>query len=89
MRRKGKAGAKTALTLGTTGFVLIFSPIVGALVSIVSIAMAIREVHRNRDDNFSITVLSVNCVVFALAVTGLEYSLWIGLYGILISPAPP
>jgi hypothetical protein len=51
--------------------------------------MAIREVHRNRDDNFSITVLSVNCVVLALAVTGLAYSLWIGMYGIIISPAPP
>lgn len=80
--------AATALSLGIVAFVMICFPIIGVVISVVATVLAIRAARRDLDDNFTITVLTFNIITFSLSLAGLAYSLWLGLYGIVISPWP-
>ena len=80
--------ASGAITLGIAGFVLIYFPIVSLLLSTSATLIAIASVRENRDDTFAVLVLSINTVVLSLRVVALAWSVWTGLYGIVISPAP-
>ena len=74
--------------LGVVGFVMICMPIIGVVLSIGAVALGVRAVHRNRDDNSAVVVLSINAFILSLAVAGLAWSVMTGLYGIVISPTP-
>src|SRR5436309_294447 len=52
-------------------------------------ALAVRELRRDVDDYLAVSVLSFNVVTLSLNLAGLAYSLWLGLYGIVLSPSPP
>ncbi|HYT11366.1 MAG TPA: hypothetical protein VEL12_01155 [Candidatus Nitrosopolaris sp.] len=67
---------------------MICFPIIGVVISVVATVLAIRAARRDLDDNFTITVLTFNIITFSLSLAGLAYSLWLGLYGIVISPWP-
>ena len=86
--RGSRAAAATALSLGMVGFALICFPIMGVVTSIVATALAIRAARRDLDDYFTIAALTFNVITFSLSLAGLAYSLWLGLYGIVISPWP-
>lgn len=77
------------MVLGIAGFVLICFPLFGLLVSIVATTLAIYVVHRNPDDGLTVTVLSVNVVTLSLALAAVAWSFSMGLYGIVLAPAPP
>ena len=81
--------ASGAITLGIAGFVLIYFPIFSLLLSTSATLIAIGGVRENRDDTFAVLVLSINTAVLSLSVFALAWSIWAGLYGIVISPAPP
>jgi hypothetical protein len=86
--RGSRAPAPTALILGIVAFVLICFPIVGVAVSVIATALAVRAVRRDLDDYFAVSVLSFNLVTMSLSFAGLAYSLWLGFYGIVLSPWP-
>ena len=88
VRRSISAAASGALGLGVVGFVMICMPIIGVVLSIGAVALGVRAVHRNRDDNSAVVVLSINAFILSLAVAGLAWSVMTGLYGIVISPTP-
>jgi hypothetical protein len=86
--RGSRAPATTALILGIVAFVLICFPIMGVALSVIATALAVRAVRRDLDDYFAISVLSFNLVTLSLSLAGLAYSLWLGFYGIVLSPWP-
>jgi hypothetical protein len=86
--RGSRAPATTALILGIAAFVLICFPIVGVAVSVIATALAVRAVRRDLDDYFAVSVLTFNVVTLSLSMAGLAYSLWLGFYGIVLSPWP-
>jgi uncharacterized protein DUF2510 len=86
--RRTRAAPTNALILGIVAFVLICFPIMGVASSVVATALAIRVARRDIDDYFTISVLTFNVITFSLSLAGLAYSLWLGLYGIVISPWP-
>jgi len=86
--RRTRVAATNALILGIVAFVLICFPIMGVASSVVATALAIRAARRDIDDYFTISVLTFNVITFSLSLAGLAYSLWLGLYGIVISPWP-
>lgn len=86
--RGSRAPATTALIVGIVAFVLVCFPIIGAAVSVVATALAVRALRRDLDDNFAVSVVTFNVVTLSLSLAGLAYSLWLGLYGIVISPWP-
>lgn len=88
LKRTSGARATAALSLGIVGFVMICFPIVGVAISVVATVLGIRATRRNPDDNFAISVLTFNVVAFALCLDGLAYSLWLGFYGVVLSPWP-
>lgn len=77
------------MVLGIAGFVLICFPLLGLLVSIVATALAVYVVRKNPDDGLTVTVLSVNAFTLSLAFAAVAWSFWMGLYGIVLAPAPP
>ena len=60
----------------------------GVVSSVVATALAIRVAHRDLDNYFTISVLTFNLITLSLSLAGLAYSLWLGFYGIVISPWP-
>ena len=86
--RGSRAPATTALVLGIVAFVLICFPIMGVAISVIATVLAVRAVRRDLDDYFAVLVLSVNVVTLSLSLAALAYSLWLGLYGIVLSPWP-
>ncbi|HEX2679732.1 MAG TPA: hypothetical protein VHQ03_00400 [Candidatus Dormibacteraeota bacterium] len=70
------------------GFALICFPIIGVVVTLASTVVAITATRRDPDDYFTVSVLTADVIAFSLALAGLAYSLWLGLYGIVISPWP-
>jgi hypothetical protein len=86
--RGSRAPAASALILGIVAFVLICFPIIGIAVSVIAAVLAIRAVRRDLYDYFAVSVLSFNVVTLSLSLAGLAYSLWLGLYGIVLSPWP-
>ena len=87
-RRPAPAATKAALTLGIVGFVFICFPILGVVLTLAATVLAIIAARRDRDDNFTVSVLTFDVIAFSLSLAGLAYSLWQGLYGIVISPWP-
>jgi len=67
---------------------LICFPITGVGLSLIVLAMAIRAARRNPDDYFAVAVLTFDVITLSLALAGLAYSLWLGLYGLVLSPWP-
>jgi len=67
---------------------MICFPIVGVVTSVVATALAVRTARHDLDDYFTVSVLTFNVITFSLSLAGLAYSLWLGLYGIVISPWP-
>jgi hypothetical protein len=86
--RRSSDAAYVALALGIVAFVMIGFPIVGALFSIAATATAVRARRRNRDDNVAVSALIFNTFTLSLALAAVVYSVWLGLYGIVISPWP-
>jgi uncharacterized protein DUF2510 len=86
--RGSRAPSTTALILGVVAFVLICFPIVGFAVSVIATALAVRGVRRDLDDYFAVSVLTFNLFTLSLSLAGLAYSLWLGMYGIVLSPWP-
>jgi hypothetical protein len=82
------AEAYGALTLGLTGFVMIWFPFIGVLLSIAGTALAIHAVGHSRDEYFPVVALCINAVTLSLAVAALAWSFWVGLYGIAVAPWP-
>jgi hypothetical protein len=80
--------ATGAMTLGIAGFVLIYFPIFGLLLSICATVMAIGAVRQDRDNAFAVSVLSISAFVLSLDAFAFAWSVWVGLYGIVISPSP-
>jgi hypothetical protein len=80
--------ATGAMTLGIAGFVLIYFPIFGLLLSICATVMAIGGVRQDRDNAFAVSVLSISAFVLSLDAFAFAWSVWVGLYGIVISPSP-
>ena len=87
--RGSRARPISALIPGIVAFVLICSPILGVAASVIATALAVRALRRDLDDYLAVSVLSFNAVVLSLNLAGLAYSLWLGLYGIVLSPSPP
>ena len=86
--RRSRAPATSALILGMVAFVMICFPIIGVAVSVIATALAVRAARRELDDYFTVAVLSSNVVTLSLSLAGLAYSLWLGLYGIVLSSWP-
>ena len=86
--RGSRAAATTALILGNAGLVLICFPIIDVVVSVIASALSVRAARRDLGDNFAVAVLSFNVVVLSWSLDGLAYSLWLGFYGIVLSPWP-
>ena len=84
--RRSRTASTNALILGIVAFVLICFPIVGVAVSVIATALAVRAVRRDLDNYFAVSVLSFNLVTLSLSLAGLAYSLWLGMYGIVLSP---
>jgi len=86
--RRSRTASTNALILGIVAFVLICFPIVGVAISVIATALAVRAVRRDLDNYFAVSVLSFNLVTLSLSLAGLAYSLWLGMYGIVLSPWP-